>query len=91
MPDRNQLTYLIGIGAIVTTLALGTCSTNARIDDIAARIGDVHRRIDDTNRHLIETNRRIDDLQDDTNRRFDDVQDELQELRRLVETGQGAN
>lgn len=99
MVDKNQLTFLIGVGAIVATLGIGTCSTNARIedgfenvhrriDDQNLRIGDTIRRVDDTLRRIDETNQRIDELQDSTNRGFDELQTGMRELRRLVETGQ---
>lgn len=44
---------LLGMAAIVVTLGIGTCSTNARIDDGFASgnqwIDDTNRRVDDTN------------------------------------------
>ena len=99
MPDRTQLTYQIGIGAVVTTLALGTCATNAHIGEIAVRMDDgfqnIHRRIDDTNRriddtnqHLHELNRRVDDTNrriDDTNQRIDDTNQRINDLQGEVQ------
>ena len=38
---------LVAAGAIVATLGVGTCSTNARFEDVNRRIDDVNRRIDD--------------------------------------------
>ena len=38
---------LAAAGAIVATLGVGTCSTNARFEDVNRRIDDVNRRIDD--------------------------------------------
>ncbi len=50
MVDRDQVPLLLGIGAVVVTLGVGTCSTNARIDDLGdnmnSRFDDVNRRID---------------------------------------------
>ena len=66
----DRVTVLVAAGTIVTTLSVGTCSTNGRFDD-------VNRRIDDVND-------RFDDLVDDVNRRFDDVQTDIRELRSLV-------
>lgn len=43
------------MGAIIVTLGIGTCSTNARMDDGFAS---VNRRIDDTNQ-------RVDEVQSD--------------------------
>ena len=37
---------LVAAGAIVATLGVGTCSTNARFEDVNRRIDDVNRRID---------------------------------------------
>ena len=77
MPDRDDLRMFLGVGAVVITLGVGTCSTNSRIDDINRRIddgfGNVNRRIDDTNRRI-----------DDTNRRIDDMQTDIRELRTLI-------
>ena len=77
MPDRDDLRMFLGVGAVVITLGVGTCSTNNRIDDINRRIddgfGNVNRRIDDTNRRI-----------DDTNRRIDDMQTDIRELRTLI-------
>ena len=45
MPGKDRIPFVLGVGAIVvTTLGVGTCSTNARIDDLNA---DVNRRFDD--------------------------------------------
>ena len=59
---KDQLPLLIGIGAIIVTLATGTCSTNTRITDAVVSI---NQRMDDgfenVNRRADDTNRRIDD------------------------------
>lgn len=55
MLNKDNAPTLLGMGAIIVTLSIGTCSTNARIDD---GFTNVNRRIDDTNR-------RIDDVQED--------------------------
>ena len=47
MSSADRISYFIGVGAIVATLGVGTCSTNARFNDMNARIGDVNARIDD--------------------------------------------
>ena len=64
----------LGVGAVVTTLAVGTCSTNSRIDDINGR---VDSRFEDMNR-------RIDDGFENVNRRIDELQVDVRELRTLV-------
>ena len=64
--DRASL--LFAAAAIVATLALGTCSTNGRIEDLHRRVDDVHRRIDDL---------RVEDL----HQRVDDVYQQLDDLR----------
>lgn len=46
---HQNTTTLLGVGAIVTAIAGGTCSTNARIDDVNVRIDDVNARIDAVN------------------------------------------
>ena len=39
--STERLTFFIGVGAIVVTLGVGTCSTNARFNDVNARIGEL--------------------------------------------------
>ena len=99
MVGRDQIPLLLGIGAIVVTLGVGTCSTNARIDDlndninnrfddlndnINNRFEDVNRRFEDMNGNM---NNRFEDMNrrvDDVNRRIDDVQADVRELRGLL-------
>ena len=72
MFNTDRISLLLAVGAIVVTLGVGTCSTNARIDDLS---DSVNRRFDDlndsVNRRFDDVNRRIDDLSDSVNRRFD--------------------
>ena len=70
MFSTDRISLLLGVGAIVVTLGVGTCSTNARIDDLSAS---VNRRFDDVNR-------RFDDLSASVNRRFDQVRADIREL-----------
>ena len=77
MPSRDRLSFFIGVGAIVVTLGVGTCSTNARFED-------VNRRIDDVNSRIEDVNSRIDDVNARVEARFDDVQADIRELRALV-------
>ena len=46
MSSADRISCFIGVGAIVATLGVGTCSTNARFNDVDARIDDVNARID---------------------------------------------
>ena len=68
MLDKDRIPFVLGVGAIVVTLGVGTWSTNARIDD-------VNRRLDDLN---ADVNRRFDDVRADIrglradHRRFDE-------------------
>ena len=73
MSSADRISYFIGVGAIVVTLGVGTCSTNARFNDVNARFNDVNARIDDVNG-------RIDDLHD----RIDDIRTDIRELRALI-------
>ena len=43
---KDRLSFFIGVGAIVVTLGAGTCSTNARFDDVNRRIDDVNARFE---------------------------------------------
>lgn len=47
MSWTDRISMLVAAGAIVATLGVGTCSTNARFDDVNRRIDDVNERIDD--------------------------------------------
>ena len=81
MLGKDRIPFVLGVGAIVVTLGVGTCSTNARIDDLNGRFDDLNRRFDeqtaDVNRRFDEqtadVNRRFDALGADVNRRFDGV------------------
>ena len=99
MINKDNAAVLLGMAAIVVTLALGTCSTNGRIDDVNRRMDDgfnnLQRRMDDgfnsLQRQIDDTNQRMDDgfnsLQrqiDDTNRRIEDVQEDVRELRTML-------
>lgn len=81
MLNRDDVRMALGVGAIVVTLGVGTCSTNSRIDD-------THRRIDDTNRRMDEgfanTNRRMDEGFANIYRRLDDMQTDIREIRTLL-------
>ena len=88
MLNRDDIRMALGVGAIVVTLGVGTCSTNSRIDDTHRRIDDTNRRIDDTNRRMDEgfanTNRRMDEGFANIYRRLDDMQTDIREIRTLL-------
>ena len=77
MFSTDRISLLLGVGAIVVTLGVGTCSTNARIDDVNRRFDDVDRRFDDLSASV---DRRFDDLSASVNRRFDQVRADIREL-----------
>ena len=58
MSSSDRASFFVGVGAIVVTLGVGTCSTNARFNDVNARFNDVNARFDDVSA-------RIDDIQAD--------------------------
>ena len=70
MSMGDRITVLVAAGAISATLGVGSCSTNARIDDVNTRLD---TRIDDVNARI-----------DDVNARIDDVQADIRELRVLI-------
>ena len=76
MVNRDQTPMLLGIGAIVVTLSVGTCSTNTRLaegfENVNQRFDDVNQRFDDVNRRFDDVNRRFDDGFESINRRMDD-------------------
>ena len=59
MFSTDRISLLLGVGAIVVTLGVGTCSTNARIDDLS---DSVNRRFDDLSDSV---NRRFDQVRAD--------------------------
>ena len=76
MTVGDRITILVAAGAISATLGVGSCSTNARIDDINAQL---NTRIDDVNARI-----------DDVNARIDDLQADIRELRALIlDAGRG--
>ena len=70
MSTGDWITILVAAGAISATLGMGSCSTNARIDDVNTQL---NTRIDDVNTRI-----------DDVNTRIDDVLADIRELRALI-------
>ena len=56
---QDRLSFFIGVGAIVVTSGVGTCSTNARFDDVNRRLDGVNARLDDMNRRFDDLNGRL--------------------------------
>ncbi len=52
MSWADRVSMLVAAGAIVATLGVGTCSTNARFNDVNARFNDVNARFDDVERRI---------------------------------------
>ena len=77
MLNRDDMRMMLGVGAIVAAVSVGTCSTNGRIDDVHRRMDDVHRRINDGHQ-------RMNDGFENLNRRIDDLDADIRELRTLV-------
>ena len=63
----DNLTFLLGVGAIVAALVGGSCSTNARIGDLHTEIQDVRSDIQG--------------IRDETRTEFQGVRDEIQGIR----------
>ncbi|MDE2904809.1 MAG: hypothetical protein OXQ28_01860 [Acidobacteriota bacterium] len=99
MITKDNAPVLLGMGAIIVTLGIGTCSTNTRIDDgftnvnlrfeeINRRMDDgfdnVHRRIDDTNQRIDDTNQRMNEGFTSINQRIDEVQSDIREIRTML-------
>ena len=92
MINKDNAAVLLGMGAIIVTLGIGTCSTNERIEDgftsVNLRIDDTNRRMDDRFNNLEQrmedgfdnVHRRI----DDTNQRVDDIQEDVREIRTML-------
>ena len=84
----DRISMLVAAAAIVATLGVGTCSTNARFNDVNARFNDVNARFNDVNRRIDDLQSEIrglrDDLQADIRELQDDLQADIRELRSLV-------
>ena len=59
--DMDRASFFLGVGAIVATLAIGTCSTNGRIADLNTHIG---ARIGAVNLNVSQLGGRIQGLDD---------------------------
>ena len=91
MLSKDTVAVVLGMGAIVVTLGVGTCSTNRRIDDshrrmddgfenLQRQIGAVHRRMDDGFGNL---QRQVDNLQTDVRELQTDVRELQTDVREL--------
>lgn len=93
MVNRDQTPMLLGIGAIVVTLSVGTCSTNARLaegfENVNRRFDDVNRRFEDVNRRMNDgfesINRRMDDGFENVNRRIDDSNKRIDDTNQRID------
>ena len=80
MSSGDRVAFFVGVGSIVVTLGVGTCSTNARFNDVNARFNDVNARFDDVDARFGDVETRFGDV----NARLDDLQTDIRELRLLV-------
>ena len=84
MTTTERLT-VIGIGAtVVLAIIGGSCSTNARIDDLRAdmnaRFADVNARIGDTNARIGDTNARIGELNAEVRAEHAEIRTEIRRI-----------
>ena len=92
MVNKDNAPMLLGMAAIVVTLGIGTCSTNARIDDgftnVDRRFNETNRRMDDgfanVHRRIDDTNQRMNDGFTSVNQRIDEVQSDVREIRTML-------
>ena len=80
MSTGDRITILVAAAAVSATFGVGSCSTNARIDDVSIRFDDVNGRLDRVNARLDRVEQRLDDM----DRRLDGLQADIGELRALV-------
>ena len=73
MVSKDNAALLLGIGAIVVTLSVGTYSTNARIDDMNQRMTDAFANV----------NQRMSDGFANLQRQVDELQVDVRELRSM--------
>ena len=91
MVNKDNAALLLGIGAIVVTLGVGTCSTNARIDDMNQRMTDgfanTNQRMTDgfanVNQRFDDMNQRTTDGFANLQRQIDELQTDVRELRSM--------
>ena len=97
----DNLTFLLGVGAVVAAVVGGSCSTNARIGDLRAEVGTLRAEfggeIRDLRAEIRDVRARVESLGDSTAASFATVQRQLAavaacilELRNLVGGGDGA-
>ena len=98
MSSGDRISFFIGVGAIVVTLGVGTCSTNARFNDVNARFNDVNARFNDVDNRFNDVDNRFNDVDNRFNdvnaridaqkahldSRLDAVQQDIRELRALI-------
>ena len=77
MSTGDRVTILVGAAAICATLGAGSCSTNARIDDLNRNLSE---RFDDLNHRFGGLHHRFDDI----NGRIDGLRADIRELRLLL-------
>ncbi len=102
----NELTFLIGVGAIVATVIGGSCSTNARIADMRSDMRDLRAHVDnqigslraEVRAEVGSLRAEVGSLRDSTNASFATVHRQLGavavcllELRNLVIAGDGGD
>ena len=73
----NNLTFLVGVGAIVATVVGGSCSTNARIGELHSEIRDVRAEIRDVRAEIRDVRARVGRLEDSTAASFAAVRQQL--------------
>lgn len=73
MVNKDNAALLLGIGAIVVTLSVGTCSNNARIDDMNQRMTEAFANV----------NQRMSDGFANLQRQIDELQVDVRELRSM--------
>ena len=69
----DNLTFLLGVGAIVAAVVGGSCSTNARIGDLRAEIRDLHAEIRDLHAEIRDVRAEIRDVRAEVSGRIDGV------------------
>ena len=86
----DNLTFLLGVGAIVAALVGGSCSTNARIGDLHTEIQDVRSDIqgirDETRTEFQGVRDEIQGIRDETRAEFQGIRDEFQGIRDALRT-----
>ena len=82
----DNLTFLVGVGAIVAAVVGGSCSTNARIGDVRAEVGTLRAEFGGLRQEVGTLRAEFGGLRQEFGEEFPDLHAEIHEVRAAVES-----